>query len=342
MHLNYKKIDNEKIECLACNHYCKIKNGKAGICGVRVNSNGNINLLVYGKAVVSNIDPIEKKPLYNFLPGSKAFSFGTAGCNFRCFNCQNFDISQIFGLKGDVDRYDEIDLGYSLSPDDIVELAFKNKCKSIAYTYNEPTVFLEYALDTMKLAKRKGLKNVWVSNGFMSKESLEKILPFLDAINIDLKSFENDFYLDNCGARLDPVLENCKKIAKSKTWLEITTLLIPSLTDGKKNIQRLADFIKNDLGENTPWHLSAFSGVISWKLQNYPDTSIEKIREAYLIGLNEGLKYVYAGNISISGMGDTFCSECGELLIKRKGFEIIRRDKQGRCLKCGNYLSGIY
>ncbi|MDZ7611913.1 MAG: AmmeMemoRadiSam system radical SAM enzyme [Candidatus Moranbacteria bacterium] len=296
---NYKKIGKDKIQCIACNHYCAIKEGRVGTCGVRQNLGGELKLLVYGKAAAVNVDPIEKKPLYHFLPGSKSFSFGTVGCNFRCDNCQNFDISQISGFKGQLEKYKNMRLGYDFPPEEIVKKAVENHCRSIAYTYNEPTIFLEYALDTMKLAREKDLKNVWVSNGFMSPEVLEQILPWLDAVNVDLKSFEDEFYRKHCGAGLDPVLENLKKIAESKTWLEVTTLLIPGLSDDRENLQKIAGFIKNELGEEVPWHISAFSGAISWKLRDYPETSAEKMKEAYQIGFEAGLKYVYAGNISL-------------------------------------------
>ena len=187
--------------------------------------------------------------------------------------------------------------GENLPPQKIVELAKENNCPSISYTYTEPTIFLEYALDTMKLAQKAGLKNIWVSNGFMSKETLKIVMPYLDAINVDIKSFDDKFYRENCGARLEPILENCKEIVKNKIWLEMTTLLIPTLSDDEKMLEKIARFIKNELGDFIPWHVSAFSGAISWKLQSLPETPVEKVEKACEIGKKAGLKNVYTGNV---------------------------------------------
>ncbi|MBU4216947.1 AmmeMemoRadiSam system radical SAM enzyme [Patescibacteria group bacterium] len=339
--LNYKKIDEEKVQCQNCHHFCIISEGQVGICGVRKNQKGKLSLLVFGKIIAVNIDPIEKKPLFHFLPDSKAFSLGTLGCNFRCANCQNFNISQIYGLKGSVDKYNEIDWGYQLSPEEVVRQAQVNDCKSIAYTYNEPTIFLEYALDTMKLARKAGLKNVWVSNGFMSDQALDLIIPYLDAINIDIKSFNDEFYRNNCGAHLKPILENCKKLVRRGIWLEITTLVIPTLSDDEEMLRQVARFIKKELGDFVPWHVSAFSGAISWKLQNLPDTSIVKIKRAYDIGKEEGLKYVYVGNVLEKNLENTYCKHCGKMVIERKGYNIARMDKGGKCQKCHEKMDGM-
>lgn len=293
----YKKLDSQVVECQTCSHFCKIKEGEIGICGIRQDIEGKLYLLAYGRAAALNIDPIEKKPLYHFLPGSFAYSFGTLGCNFRCANCQNYDISQMYGLKKKVNEYQRLNWGQEISPAEIVRGAKENKCQSIAYTYNEPTIFLEYALDTMKLAKKEGLKNVWVSNGYMSNQTLDLIIPYLDAINVDIKSFDDEFYKTICGARLQPVLENCKRLVKEKVWLEITTLIIPTLSDDENMLRQIARFIKNELGDFVPWHVSAFSGLISWKLQDLPDTPFEKVKRAHQIGREEGLKNVYMGNV---------------------------------------------
>ena len=339
--LNYQKLDAGILECQACSHFCRIKSGQLGICGIRQNIGGKLYLLVYGKAAAANIDPIEKKPLFHFLPGSLAYSFGTLGCNFRCGNCQNFDISQMFESKRKVEDYAQLAWGYPLTPEEIVEKARENNCQSVAYTYNEPTVFLEYALDTMKLARKRGLKNVWVSNGFMSEKTLDLVIPHLDAINVDIKSFDAEFYKLNCGARLKPVLENCKRLVKEKIWLEITTLVIPGLSDSEKMLRGLAKFIKTELGDWVPWHLSAFSGAISWKLKAIPDTSVKTIEKAYKIGKEAGLQYVYAGNIRGSNLENTCCPHCGKTVIKRIGYQIERLDKQGRCSHCGRKVDLI-
>lgn len=295
--LNYKVINESTVQCESCNHFCKIVNNHAGICGVRQNINGKLYLLTYGKIAAVHVDPIEKKPLFHFLPGSKTFSFGTFGCNFRCANCQNYDIAQICGTKN-VDG----NWGQELDPAQIVKLAQENDCESIAYTYNEPTIFWEYALDTMILARKVGLKNVWVSNGFMSDKVLDKIIPYLDAINVDIKSFDDEFYKTNCGARVQPVLDNCKRLVKAGVWTEITTLIIPTLSDDEKMLRQIARFIKNELGDFVPWHVSVFLGAFSWKLRHLPDTPVDKIRRACAIGKDEGLKHVHAGNINEDGL----------------------------------------
>lgn len=340
--LNYKKIDSENIQCANCSHFCKIKDGYVGICGVRKNIGGKLYLLAYGKVVALHIDPIEKKPLFHFLPGSRAYSFGTLGCNFRCDNCQNYDISQMFGYKGKVEEYRKFDWGYEMPPEEIVKEAIKNNCKSIAYTYNEPTIFLEYALNTMKIAKEKGLKNVWVSNGYMSKEAMDSILPWLDAINVDIKSYDDNFYKSNCGARAKPVLENCKYLARKGVWLEITTLVIPSLSDDEKMLKKIARFIKKELGDFIPWHVSAFSGAISWKLQHVKDTPVKTIRKAHEIGRKEGLKYVYAGNVRDSDLESTKCPGCGKNFIKRIVYEIGAYSGSGKCEHCGRKIEGVF
>ncbi|MFA5871172.1 MAG: AmmeMemoRadiSam system radical SAM enzyme [Parcubacteria group bacterium] len=334
----YEKLKKELIRCKTCSHYCVIAPKKRGICGVRENINGKLFFLPYGRVIAKSIDPIEKKPLFHFLPGSLSFSISTVGCNLRCANCQNWTISQFGKLPG-VTREMIEKSGEELPPKEIIKLAKENNCPSISYTYTEPTIFLEYALETMKLAKKAGLKNVWVSNGFMSKETFQLITPYLDAINIDIKSFDDKFYQENCGARLAPVLENCKRAVKNKIWLETTTLVIPTLSDDEKMLRKIAEFIKTELGDFVPWHVSAFSGAISWKLQHLSETTVEKIKQAYEIGKSTGLKYVYAGNIPGSDMENTYCSKCGERMIKRIGYDVKRLDKEGKCGKCGGKLN---
>jgi pyruvate formate lyase activating enzyme len=334
----YEKLDEKNIRCKTCSHFCVVALGKRGICGMRENADGKLQVLNYSRAIAANVDPVEKKPLFHFLPGTKTFSFGTAGCNFRCGNCQNWNISQ-FGKKSDATREVIERSGDDLPPEKIIELAKENDCPSISYTYTEPTIFLEYALDTMKLAKKAGLKNIWVSNGFMGRETLKLVMPYLDAINIDIKSFDDKFYHENCGARIEPVFENCKTILKNNIWLETTTLLIPTLTDNEKTLHKIANFIKNDLGDSVPWHVSAFSGAISWKLKNLPETPIEKVKKAYEIGKTAGLKYVYAGNVAGSEMESTYCPKCGELIINRIGYNIKRFDREGKCKKCQESIS---
>ena len=330
----YKKLKNKKVQCQNCPHYCLIPPGKRGICGVRENRNGKLYSLVYGKAVAIHIDPIEKKPFFHFLPGSYSLSIATVGCQFSCQNCQNWDISQGPKITGKIE-------GEDISPEEIVKVAKKNKVPSISYTYTDPVVFSEYALDTMKLAKKAGLKNNFVSNGFTSKESAKLVIPYLDAINIDIKSFSEEFYKKVCGGRLQPVLDTAKLMKKSGVWTEITTLAIPTLSDSKEMFRDIAKFIYEELGSETPWHISQFSGAISWKLQHLPETPVETLEMAYRIGKETGLKYVYTGNVPGLPSEDTFCPKCHVLVIDRTGYVISRYDKQGKCPKCGQDLNLI-
>jgi len=330
----YKKLGDKKVQCRNCAHHCVIEDGKKGICGVRENQNGKLYSLVYGKACAVHIDPIEKKPFFHFLPGSHSLSIATVGCPLKCLNCQNYDISQGPKLTGKIE-------GENVSSEEIVEMAKKYKLPSISYTYTEPAIFSEYALDTMKLAKKQKIKNVWVSNGFWSKELFDLITPYLDAANIDLKSFSDEFYRKNCGGRLQPVLDTLKRLKSKKIWLEITTLVIPTLSDSKEMFKNIAKFIKEELGPETPWHVSQFSGAISWKLQELPDTPVETLQSAWKIGKESGLKYVYTGNVPGLPSEDTFCPKCGALCIDRTNYTISRHDKAGKCPKCGQDLSLI-
>ena len=292
----YQQLENLAVRCQTCAHNCFLKINQDGLCGVRKNIQGKLFVLNYGRAVAAAIDPIEKKPLYHFMPGTFTFSVAAAGCNFRCLNCQNWEISQVAKNKN-LKKADIEKLGYDLPPEKIIEEAIKAQCPSISYTYSEPTVFLEWAFETMKIAKEKGLKNIWVSNGFMSQKTLNLILPYLDAANIDLKSFDDNFYRKVCGAQLEPVLKNLKFLKKAGIHLEITTLIIPSFSDNLKMIEKIACFIKSELGAETPWHLSRFFPDISFSLKNLPATPLETLKKAKLIGLKLGLKNIYLGNI---------------------------------------------
>jgi pyruvate formate lyase activating enzyme len=328
----YKKLPNKKVQCRTCAHFCVLALGERGKCGVRENIDGKLYSLVYGKIVAMNIDPIEKKPFYHFLPGSQSLSIATVGCPLQCLNCQNYEISQAFkGAK-------EIP-GEEIPPKKIVEIALKNNLPSISYTYTDPIAFLEYALDTMKLAKKARLKNNFVSNGFMSEESAKLVIPYLDAINIDIKGFTEDFYQKVCGARLKPVLETAKLMKKSGVWVEITTLVIPTLNDDEKTFEGIAKWIFENLGPETPWHISQFCGQISWKLQHIPDTPVETLEKAIEIGKKVGLKYVYIGNIPGHKAENTYCPKCGTLAINRINYFIHRYDKNGKCPKCGESLN---
>lgn len=330
----FYKTEAGKVRCNLCNHHCLISDGKRGLCGVRENTKGKLMSLVYGKLIAENVDPIEKKPLYHFQPGSLSYSIATVGCNFRCDFCQNWEISQRGKNGGEV-------VGRSVMPEEVVESALNTGCKSIAYTYTEPTVFFEYAYDTSMLAVEKKLKNVFVSNGYTTIEALEKIKPYLHANNVDLKSFSDKFYREVCGARLEPVLETLKWHVKNKIWLEVTTLLVPGKNDSKEELTQIAEFIKNELAEWVPWHVSRF--YPHYKMNDKPPTPIDSIHKAYKIGKEAGLKYVYTGNVQHENAENTYCPKCNELLIERLGFNVTKnRIKEGKCPKCDNSIEGVW
>lgn len=331
----YKKLTDQVVICELCCHNCQIKNQAAGICGVRKNVDGQLYSLAYGRPAAINIDPIEKKPLFHFQPGSLTYSLGTLGCNFTCANCQNWEISQ---TKDATLPNPPLSGRKIVEPQKIVEQTMDSGCRSIAYTYNEPTIFTEYALDIMKLAKQNNLKSVWVSNGYMSRACLEAIIPYLDAINVDIKSMDEKFYRETCGAKLKPVLNNLISLKKAGVHLEITTLIIPKLFDDPTRLKKLAEFIVKKLGDDVPWHVSKFSPDISWKLRDVPAATEKTIFQAYDIGKKAGLKYVYVGNVYNTDKENTYCPKCGQLAIKRLGYNITRRDNNGNCQKCGQSL----
>lgn len=284
----YSKLDDGKVKCAVCNHRCTIAEGKRGICGVRENRQGKLIALNYGKAIAVNIDPIEKKPLYHFLPGTKIYSFAAVGCNFRCSWCQNWEISQ--GPKPDKPIE-----GISVSPEEHVKRALQYACPSIAYTYSEPTIFVEYALDTMILARKEGLNNVWVTNGYMSRETLEAIIPYLDAANVDYKGPNDGVYEKYCGARPEPIMENLKYLCQEGVHVEITTLVIPGINDKPEQLEKIAQLIAGELGADVPWHISRF--FPAWKMLNTPITPLETLETARIKGKNAGLKYIHLGNV---------------------------------------------
>ncbi len=331
------QLKNKKIQCQLCNHYCLIDKGKTGLCGVRKNINGRLYSLVYGRVIAENIDPIEKKPLFHFMPGSLSYSIATVGCNFRCQHCQNADISQ-YPINEQL-KNENLVFGKQMEIKEIITKAKSAGCESIAYTYTEPTIYAEFALDCMKLAKKHGLKNVWVSNGYTSKDAWAKILPYLDAINIDLKFFNNENYLKICGAKLSPILENLKFLNRKKIWLEVTTLIIPGLNDSDKEILNIAQFIKDYLGPETPWHVSRF--FPQYKMQDQDATKEKLIYKAYKLGKESGLKYVYGGNIVSDIHENTYCPKCGELIIRRTGYDIDCFDKKSKCPECGEHIELI-
>ncbi len=334
--LLFKKLKEGEVQCLACSHKCLIKEGKTGICKVRLNQNQDLYLLVYGKPVAVHLDPIEKKPLFHFYPGEVAFSLGTIGCNFGCEFCQNWDISQLPKITENKKIFN----GEDWPPEKIIDYCKKNKISIIAYTYNEPTIWVEYALDIMKLAKNMGIKNVWVSNGFMSEETLEIISPYLDAINIDLKSFSDDFYKKICKARIIPVKENIKRVYKLGIWEEITTLIIPGFNDSEKELTQIAEFLFN-ISPDLVWHITAF--YPNYKMLDVNPTPQETLIKAYKIGKKIGLHYVYTGNIPNEDFESTYCPKCGVKLISRWGIELIENKlEKGKCYNCGFSISGFW
>ncbi len=326
--LFYKNLRNKKVKCNLCWHNCELTNGSLGKCRVRKNDKGILQTLVYGFPVVENVDPVEKKPFFHFLPGSLTYSVGTLGCNFFCQNCQNWELSQARFVEKKIKEMN------FTPPEKIVEAAIGNGCDSISYTYNEPTVFAEYALEIMELAHKNGLKNLWVSNGYMSSELLAALSPFLDGINIDLKSFFEDFYQKICGASLSPVLKNLILIKQEQIHLEITTLVIPGLADSLEMFSLIVEFIANNLGVETPWHISKFSPEASWRLKEIPPTGDDLIYQAFETAKEAGLKYVYVGNMPGDQKENTYCPKCGELAIRRWGYHIERFDKNGHCAFC--------
>ena len=329
----YEKLEEKKVRCNLCHHHCVIAEGKTGICGVRENRDGTLYSLIYNKPCSYHVDPIEKKPLFHFFPGSSAFSIATVGCNFRCLHCQNYEISQM-------PKEEKRIFGYELTPKEIVDMAKEYRCKSISYTYTEPTVFFEYAYDTAKLAKEKGLFNNFVTNGYIEEEPLRQIRPLLDGANIDLKSFSEDFYRKICGAELKHVLETIRTYKKLGIWIEITTLIIPGLNDSPQELKKIARFIKEDLGRETPWHVTAF--YPTYKLTDRPRTQAKTLKEARNIGIDEGLIYVYEGNIPGGEGENTFCYECGRLIIGRYGFSVTEYHiVNGKCNYCGAKIHGV-
>jgi len=330
----WEKGDGTSVNCRLCRFFCHIADGHAGVCGVRINKGGVLYTRVYGRSVASNIDPIEKKPLFHLLPGSKSFSIATVGCNLHCLHCQNATISQWPRER------DEIP-GDVMPPEAVVAAALAGGCRSIAYTYTEPTIFLEYAFDTMKLARDAGLKNIFVSNGYTSTEALETVAPWLDAANIDLKGFSDDFYRKVTGARLDGVLATLRDYKRLSIWVEVTTLLIPGHNDDEVQLHGAARFIADELGVDTPWHVTAF--YPSWKMLDVPPTPLKTLLHARRIGLETGLHHVYTGNIPGADGESTVCPGCGEMLVARHGYRTeLRGLVEGRCRNCQTAIAGVW
>ncbi|MBN1653245.1 MAG: AmmeMemoRadiSam system radical SAM enzyme [Deltaproteobacteria bacterium] len=328
----YRKTHGDKLHCKLCSHHCRIAEGEFSFCGVRENRDGRLVTHVYGEAIAVNIDPIEKKPLYHFLPETTTFSFATLGCNFRCDFCQNWQISQ-FTKKDSPHLF-----GTKMSPEQIVQEAVQNGCRSISYTYTEPTIFFEYAYETAKLSREHGLANVFVTNGYMTREALETIRPYLDAANVDLKSFSNEFYTKNCKARLKPVLATIRAMKELGIWLEVTTLVVPGENDDDANLRDIAEFIAG-VDKSIPWHISRFHP--DFHVMDKQPTPLESLLKAHGLGEEAGLRYIYMGNVP-GEAAPTRCPNCWKPVIQRSGYVVNSRIKEGACPYCNSRVPGVF
>ncbi len=327
----YTKLSNGLIQCNLCPNRCILSKGQIGLCKARQNIDGELYSLVYGKVSSAHVDPIEKKPFFHFMPGSKVYSISSTGCNLRCSFCQNWQISQVFPWEVQTKN---------MTPEEVVEEAIKSGSKIIAFTYNEPVISYEFMLDTAKLAKEKGLKTVVVSAGYINPEPLKELLNYIDAYKVDLKAFNEEFYQKLTGGHLEPVLEAMKIIKEKGVWLEIVNLLIPGENDSEEEIRKMVRWIKENLGDDVPLHFSRFYPM--YKLKNLPPTPVETIIKARKIALEEGLKYVYTGNISYLEGEATYCPESGEVAIQRQGYFIVSNNlKEGFC-PSGEKIPGVW
>jgi pyruvate formate lyase activating enzyme len=329
--LLWKSIDGKRVHCHLCAHECRIAEADYGICGVRQNTDGILYTQVYGQVVAAHVDPIEKKPLYHFLPGSMSYSIATVGCNFKCGFCQNWQISQA-SIRNSAAS------GHMIMPEQIVEQARENHCASISYTYTEPTIFFEYAYDTARLAKKAGLANVFVTNGYMTRQALDMIQPYLDAANVDLKSFSDDYYIKNCKAHLQPVLDTISAMKERGIWLEVTTLVVPGENDSDEELSQIAEFLAG-VDKDIPWHISRFHP--DYRFLDHPATPLETLRRAREIGHGKGLRYIYLGNVPEGA--NTYCYRCQKLVAERKYMGIKTcRLKNGHCPFCDTEIKGIW
>ncbi len=328
----WEKLPDVRVRCHLCAHECRIADTKFGICGVRQNLDGTLYTQVYGRAVAAHIDPIEKKPLYHFLPGSQSFSFAAMGCNFKCGFCQNWQISQASVRDGAA--FSLLDL----APRRIVEEAKQRRCASISYTYTEPTIFFEYAFDTAVLAREAGIANVFVTNGFMTRQTLETIKPYLDAANVDLKSFREETYKKECRGRLQPVLDTIGAMKELGVWVEVTTLVVPGMNDAEEELDDIAAFIAG-VDRDMPWHVSRFHP--DFQVLDRSPTPVGTLRKAKEIGQARGLRYIYLGNVQ-EGV-DTACYRCGNVVVARRYMGLERMEvRDGRCPACGSPIGGVW
>ena len=327
---HYNKIQNNKIKCTLCPHECILSVNKVGICKTRKNIDGQLFTLAYSNPIAISVDPIEKKPLYHFYPSSNTFSIATAGCNLSCKNCQNSNISQISPTDTN---------NYNLSPEHIVQMAIKKNCKSISYTYTDPIVFYEYTLETSKLAHANGLENTIISAGFINQKPLLELIPFIDAANIDIKSFSDDLYKKINNARLEPVLETLKTLNKSNVWLEITYLLIPEVNDNTEMLNNLCQWLADNEFKNVPLHFSKF--YPTYKMTDKKETTLKELQKAETIAKQHGIKYVYIGNITGNKSENTFCPNCNKIVVKRNGYSSKKINFINEtCQNCGEKIIG--
>jgi len=344
--LFYEKLENDRVRCTLCATHCRIRPGGRGACRVRVNRGGALITLVADRVVARHVDPIEKKPLFHFLPGHASYSIGTVGCNLRCLHCQNHAISQEPGAWRSRMTDAELEAaaadvpGETITPEEIVRDAVRSGCRSIAYTYNEPTVFFELALETARGAHEAGLANVFVTNGYIEKAALETIAPFLDAANIDLKAFDPRAHQRMTGTRLEPVLENIRRYRRLGIWIEVTTLVIPGHNDSEAGLRAIAEFI-HAVDPSIPWHVTRFHPT--YRLRDRSATPVSTLRHARRIGLETGLRYVYEGNVPGEEGENTACHACGTELIRRFGLGVqASRIRAGRCPGCRATIPGVF
>ena len=329
--LLWNSLEGKSVHCFLCAHECRIAESGYGVCGVRQNVDGILCTRVYGQVIAAHVDPIEKKPLYHFLPGSRSYSIATVGCNFKCGFCQNWQISQV-SIREDVTP------GNIVQPEEVVELAMENHCASISYTYTEPTIFFEYAFDTAKLARKAGIANVFVTNGYMTRQALDMIKPYLDAANVDLKSFNDDNYRKNCKGRLQPVLETIAAMKELGIWLEVTTLIIPGENDSTEELGQIAGFLAG-IDKDIPWHISRFHP--DYRFLDHTATPVETLRQAREIGHAKGLRYIYLGNVPEGA--NTYCYNCQNLVAERRYIGMEKSNiKNGLCPACSTEIKGIW
>lgn len=320
------------VECELCDKRCRLAEGQRGDCRVRVNIDGKLITLVYGKVCAAHIDPVEKKPMFHFLPGTKAFSIATAGCNLHCKYCQNWEISQ--ANPEDLQNSD-------LPPERVVELAINYGCDSIAYTYTEPIIFYEYVYDTCKLARQSGIKNILVTAGFIQQKPLEKLLPYVDGANVDIKGFSDKFYREVCSGRLEPVLRTVKLMKEAGVIVEVTNLVVPTLNDKDDDAKRLVDWMVNVAGADVPLHFSRFFPL--YKLKNLAPTPFETLKNFRDIAQRAGVKYAYIGNVAGGEWENTYCASCKNLLVRRVGYQVLSVNiRNGSCKFCGERIYGLW